>query len=431
LIINVWRLTLPPSHLSRYLQRGIISSSDGGGRCSGLGRPPKEGQHRFLPRTPGETSETADDFLVDYAADGVNMQGTLHILLLLHATRNDTKNVLNLLKTANGRSVKASFGTMSSILNIFVKNRNVDAAVEMHCIIQVDYPPHCLNWGSVIDLCTLLVGSERSQDAVKILEEYLQSKVKKDINISEIRDNCRNLLTTSAAKCDYGLTKRLFGILLSGGLAEPKNFIAVPLLQCRLNSKDLPGAVEVVEELYNRYSLLPKRMEVLLLLLHHYKNTDKKIDIYGIISGGEEYKTNEGLLERLFDLMSQRYGNVQAQHDLMFACLEAGLPNEARQVLQNLGKEVNVHEVNKMCKLYSRMELEEPLQHFLKASEGSKVVDRCNILAALLDVYNVQNAGEKGLSVWTMMQQEGLSPSKTFLSTLSLLLAANNLKIPF
>ncbi|XP_069935994.1 leucine-rich PPR motif-containing protein, mitochondrial isoform X2 [Cherax quadricarinatus] len=383
LIINVWRLTLPPSHLSRYLQRGIISSSDGGGRCSGLGRPPKEGQHRFLPRTPGETSETADDFLVDYAADGVNMQGTLHILLLLHATRNDTKNVLNLLKTANGRSVKASFGTMSSILNIFVKNRNVDAAVEMHCIIQVDYPPHCLNWGSVIDLCTLLVGSERSQDAVKILEEYLQSKVKKDINISEIRDNCRNLLTTSAAKCDYGLTKRLFGILLSGGLAEPKNFIAVPLLQCRLNS------------------------------------------------GGEEYKTNEGLLERLFDLMSQRYGNVQAQHDLMFACLEAGLPNEARQVLQNLGKEVNVHEVNKMCKLYSRMELEEPLQHFLKASEGSKVVDRCNILAALLDVYNVQNAGEKGLSVWTMMQQEGLSPSKTFLSTLSLLLAANNLKIPF
>lgn len=42
-----------------------------------------------------------------------------------------------------------------------------------------------------------------------------------------------------------------------------------------------------------------------------------------------------------------------------------------------------------------------------------------------------QSAGEKGLFLWTMMQEDEVTPTPSFLSTLASLLAASNIKIPF
>lgn len=46
-------------------------------------------------------------------------------------------------------------------------------------------------------------------------------------------------------------------------------------------------------------------------------------------------------------------------------------------------------------------------------------------------VTDVQSEGEKGLSLWTSMQEEGLTASPAFLSTLAALLTACEMKIPF
>lgn len=47
------------------------------------------------------TSEVMDDYLVKHDANCLSMQGTLRILLLLHATQNDTESVLRLIKVGN------------------------------------------------------------------------------------------------------------------------------------------------------------------------------------------------------------------------------------------------------------------------------------------------------------------------------------------
>lgn len=408
---------------SRSVQHAIRSNM-----CDYLreGYPQKEQGHMFpQPRT----LEVKDDYYLKHEANGLNIQGTLRILLLLHATQNDSESVLRLIKTAKAVGVKPSCETMASIVVAYIKNKNVDAALNMYSCILVEHPSVTLDYGMVINLCTLLVESGRNHEAIKTLKEHLELNVKKTDDIKKIRENCRDLLGAAATTCDYELTKQLFDVLLCGELVEPENFILVPLLQCKLNSDDLPGAVSVAETIYKTYNLLPKRMEILIFILCHYKDMKKKIPVPDFIGGMEQSNADTNILEHMLNLITQCYGSIQAQHDLVFAYLETGLPDDARQVLQNLGKEVNVNQLNKMCKVYLKMEREDALLHFLNASRGNDFIDHEKIFSALLDMYNAQCAGDKALSLWTLMQKEGFTPSEAFLSTLASLLAYN--KIPF
>ncbi|KAG7174050.1 Leucine-rich PPR motif-containing protein-like 2 [Homarus americanus] len=321
---------------SRCIQYGIRSNPSIVSSPK-ISEPLEEKEHSFLPHTESK-AEVLDDHLIEHEANGLSMQGTLRILLLLHATQDDTESVLNLLNKAKINHVKPSVETMARILVAYIRNKNVDAAINMYTSIQVAHPSYTLDCNKVLDLSTT---------------------------------------------CDYKLTKQLLDTLLSAGLVRPENYIVVPLLQCKLNS------------------------------------------------GDEQSDTANGLLEQMFSLIVHQYGSLQAQHDLMFACLETGCPDVARNVLQNLDEEVDVHQLTKMCKLYSKMEREDALLHLLSASRGNSVINRQIIFCSLLDIYNAQNDGKKGLSLWTLMQEENVSPSDPFLSSLATLLRTNNIMIPF
>ncbi|KAK8721005.1 hypothetical protein OTU49_012969 [Cherax quadricarinatus] len=133
----------------------------------------------------------------------------------------------------------------------------------------------------------------------------------------------------------------------------------------------------------------------------------------------------------MLNLIAECHGPRRARHDLLFACLEAGQPVEARKVVQNLGEELDMKLLNRQFDRYLKTEQDDALRHFLTASRGNTLVDRHRVFSSLLNIYYVQSAGDKALSLWTMMQEESLPPSETFLSTLASVLAANNMKIPF
>ncbi|XP_045597238.2 leucine-rich PPR motif-containing protein, mitochondrial isoform X3 [Procambarus clarkii] len=424
-----WLDVYPSQKFSKYVQYG--SRSNGNiAYSSRLGQSFKKSEYNCLLHT-SVTSEVLDDYFLEHDANGLNMQGTLRILLLLNATQNDSKSVLSLLKKAKINGVKPSADTVTSIIMAYIRNKNIDAAVNMYSTLQVDYPSYTLDHCKILDLGTLLIENGRTQEAVQMLKGHLQSEVKESFDMNLIRGNCKNLLIASAATCDYELTKQLFNMLLSGGLVKPDNFIVVTLLQCKLNSGDLSGAIDVIEDLYESYNLLPRRVEMLILIIRHLQNSNQNIELPNFVcSDSEQSVPASGLLERMFNLIVQRNNYRLAQHDLMFACLETGQPDEAKQILQNLGEEADVNLLNKMCKLYSKMELEDPLLHLLNISKGNDAVDRHKVFAALLHIYNVQNAAEKGLALHASMQEENLLPSKPFLSTLALLLTNNNIKIP-
>lgn len=55
-----------------------------------------------------------DEHLCEHQANGVNMQGTLRILLLLHATQNDSNSILNIMKV---RLQMGSYSTPTCLRN--------------------------------------------------------------------------------------------------------------------------------------------------------------------------------------------------------------------------------------------------------------------------------------------------------------------------
>lgn len=122
---------------------------------------------------------------------------------------------------------------------------------------------------------------------------------------------------------------------------------------------------------------------------------------------------------------------MSARHDLFFAHVEGGRPVGAGKVLKNLGRELDRRRVKSQLEYYVKTENEAAMVNFLSASRGVGAIDRQAAYSALLNIYYVQSEGEKGLSLWTAMQEEGLTASPAFLSTLAALLTACEMKIPF
>ncbi|KAG0702084.1 Leucine-rich PPR motif-containing protein, mitochondrial [Chionoecetes opilio] len=186
-------------------------------------------------------------------------------------------------------------------------------------------------------------------------------------------------------------------------------------------SGDLRGAVEAARTIQKRYSCLPMRRELLIHLIDHYHESNAHRESAG----------SRQLLEDMLNLIAEVKGSVLARHDLLFAYLEAGRPSEAAMVLKNLAKELDQAQVTRQLEYYVKTENEAAVVHLVTASLGEDGVDRQAVYASLINIYYVRSEGEKGLSLWTSMQEEGITPSPAFLTTLAALLAACKIKIPF
>lgn len=215
-------------------------------------------------------------------------------------------------------------------------------------------------------------------------------------------------------------TEQLFDLLLLGGFVEPDIQSLGVLIKSRLNSGDLREAVEAAKRTQEQYSCLPMRRELLIHLIDHHHESSEC-----------ESTASHELLQDMLGLITRVKGSVQGRHDLLFAYLEAGRPSEAVKVLKKLERNLDQVQLSRQLEYYVKNENEAALVHLLTASRGVSAINRQEVYSSILNIYYVQSEGEKGLSLWTSMQQESLAPSPAFLSTLAALLAACKIKIPF
>ncbi|XP_047468526.1 leucine-rich PPR motif-containing protein, mitochondrial-like [Penaeus chinensis] len=381
-----------------------------------VGQPLKEEEYNLLPHPNKMNVEELECHLVELRAKGLNTRGTLRRLLIMHASNNNAQRVLALIKEAG--EVSLSGGMMSSIMTTLTESGSADSALAVYKELQTKYPSFNVDSYKVIDLCTLLVKKKRTEDAVNILKKYLEEYSRPHAK-KAIKRNCWNLLMAAAENQDHTNTKKIFDLLQTNNVINVDAVIAGPLIKARLHSGDLAGAVKEAEYLWKEYKCLPMRIEILVQLTLHSKQ------------GSTRSKEKDNLMQSMLDIIVMSKGSLQAHHDLLFACLEAGQPSDAKKVLQNMGRNVNMQLVERQCDRYAKTERDEPLLHFLTACRGTNTVDQYKIYKALLNLYYKQSAGEKGLFLWTIMQEDEVTPTPPFLSTLASLLAASNIKIPF
>ncbi|KAK4314310.1 hypothetical protein Pmani_014379 [Petrolisthes manimaculis] len=412
------------SSRSLHLCKNVSQSSSGSERVS-------SSEH--------ETTGTDDDKLLEFVVNGQQLQGALWIMLLLHASQNDFNTVLALLKKAKAEGLEPSVRVMRDVVRAFIKNKNVDAVLYFHSTRgQPEQLSHTSTADTTVNLCTLLVEGGRGLVALKILKEFLSlgcQEVREE-ELKKIKADCRKLLDIAADKCDFNLTRELFEEMMGAGWIQPENFTVVPLLQCKMNSGDLAGVVDVAEQIFQDYKLLPKRMQVLIALLKDYTDRGLDVSVLTCINTVGDGSNNNDPISRLVSLITSCYGDVQARHDLFFACLESGQPTAAGQVLQNLGKEIDCAQVVKMCGLYGKAGREDALLHLLsiyQPGHASFASIRCNMYSALLNVYVTrggEEGGSKALDLYRAMLSENLTPSPAFLTSLTHLLDAVGIELP-
>lgn len=365
------------------------------------------------------------------------MEGNLALLLLLSARWGDGASVRQLLEQAEAVGVRPSAHTMESVLTTYIKNKNLPAAVGLYADIQREYGASAIEACTVVNLCLMLMESGEPSEGVRTMRDFVESHARPDMPPKSAAEGCKALLHRVAETGSYELTKELFDLLLRGRLVDPGPQVVAPLLQCKLERDDLEGTVEVAEYIYHSFHTLPKRMEILIKIMSQHPPSDE--DLLPVLRRAKEQTSQcegvgDSLLGRMFDLALHCYGMTQAQHDLLFACLESGYPAAARLVLEALGGEVDERQVVRLCKIYAKNEREAALEHLLAASRGMTTLDRTKICEILLDAYRLAGnttAGEKGLSLWRAMQEEGLTPSPAFLSSLAVLLASCSIEVPF
>ncbi|KAK3858198.1 hypothetical protein Pcinc_035589 [Petrolisthes cinctipes] len=457
------------SERSNLVIQEAIRRSSGFVLDPALGSPPLEKEYNILPHPRKMNVEELGDHLVELDAKGLNQRGTIRRLILSQATTATTPDIstnttsppttsdisaksvmptttpaapappststseaiLGLAHRASGEGMKLSPGMISSVLKAQINSKDLDAARDTLTELHALHPTFHLDHYKVIDLCTLMVEEGQGAEAVKTLRQHLLVEVKNGTRDAtktypkQIRRNCRNLLVASARTGDYSQTRDLLDLLLTRGLVTPDTLIMGALVKCRLASGDLAGAVKETEEIVEQHKCLPMAVETLINLIHSCGDD------------GRENKEGEAwtLVQRMVDIIASHSSTSHAHHTLLFACLEGNRPIFAARIFKNLKRKLNRQRIQKQVERYGQTQQTLPLLHLLAASSlahaALSVTSRQHIYSTLLEIYAVQGEVDKGLALWTQLQEEDLPSSPAFLASLSDLLKAHGRAVPF
>lgn len=172
----------------------------------------------------------------------------------------------------------------------------------------------------------------------------------------------------------------------------------------------MAAAINAFEEICEEYRVTPWKNELARRLIQ------------------EEDAAN---LQKITDLSTNIHGEINSLYDLVFSFIECGRIRQARRILETPGLQTRTHRIDHACERYINEGMTESLEGLIEATKDLNHIDRNKIYYTLLLSYCKSNEHEKGLGLWTKMQEENLTPNDMFLAKLASLLEKNNIALPF
>lgn len=175
-------------------------------------------------------------------------------------------------------------------------------------------------------------------------------------------------------------------------------------------NNDMEGAINAFDEICREYRVTPWKNELARRLI---QNEDAEN------------------LQRITDLSTNIHGEINSLYDLVFSFVECGRIRQARRILETPGLQTRPYRIDSACERYINEGMTESLEGLIDATKDLNHIDRNKIYYTLLLSYCKSNEAEKGLGLWTKMQEENLMPNDSFLSKLAALLEKNGMPVPF
>lgn len=338
---------------------------------------------------------------------GVNI-ADLRTQFANHLENKNEEKVLKILRQLQAMDYQSP-PVLAQALELFCSMENMEAAE--YCLNQ--FKEHCQDAGldsmKVLSFATLLVKKDRLEEAMKTIVEVPVLDDNEKLSRG-LKTKVRGLLEAIAETKHVENTHQLFNLLKSKNYIVFDNYSLGPLVKVHILRNEIDKAMEAFERLSEEYKCTP------------YKNV-----LASALIDAEDANS----LQKLTDLCTEIHGESNALVDLAMLFLEAGRPIQARKILETSGIQMFNDKITSAVRHFDVMGKPECLEMLSKISRGIVRIDRGHLYDALLEVYNAKNDWQKGLSLWTEMQEIDVQPTSYFLQTLSSLLMRHQQPVPF
>ncbi|XP_067623165.1 leucine-rich PPR motif-containing protein, mitochondrial isoform X2 [Eurosta solidaginis] len=302
-------------------------------------------------------------------------------------------------------------GVWAQLIDLYATENKSAEALEQYEKLKAKDSEFVLDNLKTVHVAKLLIEEERFDEAIKFLERNKKEELLPDGEGSfNYTSTVWRLLNSLAEAGNADKLQKLFDTLVGGNYICPTNILLGPLIKVHLTNANIEKAIETFEQICEKYKCTPMKNELACRLIQ---------------------MEDAANLQKLTDLSTNIHGEVNSLYDLVFSFVECGRIRQARKILETPGLRTRPQRINNACERYKNEGMVESLEGLMEATKDLNHIDRNKIYYNLLLSYCKRDEAEKGLGLWTKMQEDDITPSDAFLIKLAELLKKNNIKVPF
>ncbi|XP_017086788.1 leucine-rich PPR motif-containing protein, mitochondrial [Drosophila eugracilis] len=408
-------------------------------RNSQLSLPPDASSlHGGFIKHPRDMSlDELECHLVELESKQLNPRGVLRRLLQLSVRSGRLERAQQLLAKCQSLNVHASAGMMASILDLYIKLRDLPRAQESLERLSSNYPAFQIDEHKVIDYAALLVHANQLAAAKQLLQRRAEQHkvVGGDYvikNVWQLLTNVAHLATSEKISAEISksnnVTREMLDFLKNLGYCQSQNALLGPVVREWLLKGNLDAAVAEFQWLANKYKHTPLQFELLSLLVCLGNGDEQELARFP----GTTAESAQHHLASVTATVSRVHGTSNMNSALLVALAESGKETQLRRLIINPEFRINHELLVKNCEHLGKEGAVRTLLRLARGVRGvQRTVDEQKIYDLLLAQFCRSNDIEAALDLFERLDTDDeLKVSQEFLRNLVLLLQVNRAEIP-
>ncbi|CAG7724718.1 unnamed protein product [Allacma fusca] len=339
---------------------------------------------------------------------GAPNKGLQKTLLLHYCREKNLEKAEKLLSVMKEQGFTVGPNIQFPLLDLYSDSNQIDKAKEIYDGIKSSNLDLFVDDLKLLRYINLLAAHGHHEDVLKVIRENKKNDTPR---IGYTQNHlAREIVNTYAEQGKSAEVKQILDLLVENGLAQANSFVLGPLVNSYLVRDDLEGAMTEFERCVKEYRASPYKME---LFCRFIKTEDAE------------------RLQKVLDLSTSLYGEVNSLYDLVFAFLECGKIRQAKKILDTPGLRARNDKLDTTCQKYLEANRIEDLENLVEITKHVFNIDRNSLYHHLLKAYINKGDTEKALSILTSLQEENVQASDNLLVELANFLQTNNMQVPF
>lgn len=370
--------------------------------------------------------------LIELDSKKLNSRGVLRRILQMCVKEGKLERALEIKKICDSQKVNKSPGMLASILDLYIKTKNVESANRTLNQMKELFPGFPIDEHKLIDFASILIEAGNLEEAKKVLK--MKSTSGKKYTGTDTHKNIWNLLSNMAQFAstqpdipgDQNSTSELLTYLVQLNYCGYHNTLLGPIIREYILRNDLKMAVETYKKFSAKYRKTPLQQELMTLLVK--VNNMEEIEIPFNVTKTEAKE----LLQTVLNTSTKIHGAANANLSLILSVSEGGTENQLRKLLIDPQIRINPELLIKQSEYLSNAGKIEPLMKLAKCCRGlGHLVKEQDLYTVLLNSFVRQNNYQSALSLFEKLTgDDEFKISQEFSKNLVSLLEKNNLEVP-